>query len=198
MKSVAASGVAAAGPGRANTEVPSAPAIAPSAPANATEAASMAKRLERDSSAISFAGDTAAGCTGGAGALAASAGFMASTTFIAASTGFGISIAFGISKILGISAGLAASLAGAAVAVLMAGVSAAGSCKERLICCSEDVDDASEAGAAAVSAASDGDLASVSVRVLMEVPSFVVDELETMGVTKTFKIFRIPLCGAGI
>jgi hypothetical protein len=94
-----------------------------------------------------------------------------------------------LSVILGVSVGFAVSLAAAGAAVVMADVSvAAGSGDERLMGRSEE--DASDAGAAGISAAADVDEMSMS-RVLMGVPSFVVDELETTGVTKTFKIRAI-------
>ncbi len=96
---------------------------------------------------------------------------MASAAFITASTGFGISM------ILGISMGFAASLAGA----VLDGSIAAGSGNARLICFDEE--EASAAGAAGI-----GGGVLVSVLSLMGVPSFVVDELETTAVTKTFKI----------
>ena len=129
VRSIAAIGVSAAtGCGRANTEVPSAPAMAPSAPANATEAASMAKRFERGSSATGRTGAAAAASSssGATGVFAASADFIASAAFMAASTGFGISITFAIS--IGLSTGLARPLTGAVASI------AAGSGNARLIC----------------------------------------------------------------
>jgi hypothetical protein len=84
---------------------------------------------------------------------------------------------------------------------LIAGVSVAAGGDEDKPIFRSDAIDAPDAGAAAVMAAADGVWTPLSAsvsRVLMAVPSFVVDELETMGVTKAFKIVAITADRAGI